>query len=134
MKISTPEPEVETDPILPMINVVFLLLIFFMLAGALHRIEALDIAPPVSESEIQEVDKDTVVLVSADGRLAFGDTEIDELDLQLKILDLLAAQPEVKIRLKADGQADARRVIEVMKLLSSVGVEEIVMLTLKPKS
>ncbi|WP_282605556.1 biopolymer transporter ExbD [Pelagibius sp. Alg239-R121] len=133
MKISAPEPEAESDPILPMINVVFLLLIFFMLAGALHRIEAFDVEPPVSESELPEVDQDSVVLVSADGRLAFGDDELDELDLQLKVLDLLAAQPEAKIRLKADGQVDARRVIEVMELLSSVGVDEVLMLTLEPE-
>lgn len=133
MKIRAPDPEVQTDPILPMINVVFLLLIFFMLAGALHRIEALDVEPPVSASERSEVDQDAVVLVGADGRLAFGDTELDELDLQLRVLDLLAAQPETEIRLKADSRVEADRVIEVMELLSGVGVDEVIMLTLEPK-
>ena len=133
MQINAPESAVEGDPILPMINVVFLLLIFFMLAGSLTRIDALDVEPPTSQSELLDVDQDSVVLVSADGRLAMGDSELDDLDMQLKVLDFLDKYPGSVIRLKADGRVEAGRVIEVMELLSNVGVSEVVMLTLEPE-
>jgi len=48
-------PERRPDPteerVLPLINVVFLLLIFFMLAGSLSVTEPFDIEPPASQSQ-----------------------------------------------------------------------------------
>jgi len=133
MEIRPPESDYQPDPILPMINVVFLLLIFFMLAGALHAIDVLDVEPPRSESDLPRAELDSVVLVGADGRLAMGEHEVDELDLQLKVQDLLATRPDAVIRLKADGEVAATRVVEVMELLAAVGVEQVMMLTLEPE-
>ena len=103
MEIRPPDSGYHPDPILPMINVVFLLLIFFMLAGALHAIDVLDVDPPRSDSELPRSELESVVLVAADGRLAMGESELDELDVQLKVQDLLAESPDTVIRLKADG-------------------------------
>ncbi len=118
---------------LPLINVVFLLLIFFMLTGALHAIDYFELRPPTSTSEASAHTDFPVVLVNSAGELAIDNEAVDEVDLQLKILDTLAERPDVVVRLKADGEVDAVRVVEVMELLEAVGVQLVILLTLEPE-
>ncbi len=122
----------EPDTILPLINVVFLLLIFFIMTGAMHAVDYFNVNPPSSSSEIQGSLDDTVILVSSDGRIAIDNKEVDEADLQLSILDKLAANAGAAVRIKADGRVDAARVVEVMELIEAVGVRRVMLLTLEP--
>ena len=133
MQLPSPERGPEQDNLLPLINVVFLLLIFFMLTGALHAIDFFDLRPPTSASEAAAEDNFPVILVNSAGELAIDNVAVDEMDLQLKILDTLAERPDVVVRLKADGQVDAVRVVEVMELLEAVGVQLVILLTLEPE-
>lgn len=133
MQLPAPEHGPEQDNLLPLINIVFLLLIFFMLTGALHAIDYFELRPPTSASEAAAQDDFPVVLVNSAGELAIDNVAVDETDLQLKILDTLAERPDVVVRLKADGQVDAVRVVEVMELLEAVGVQLVILLTLEPE-
>lgn len=132
MKFQQPALEEETDPILPLINVVFLLLIFFIMTGALTAVDFFNVNPPSSNSEAGAVLDDTVILVSSDGRLAIDNKEVDDVDLQLSISDKLAERADGTVRIKADGRADAARVVEVMELIEAVGVRRVLLLTLEP--
>ncbi len=133
MQIPSPEREPEQVNMLPLINVVFLLLIFFMLTGALHAIDYFELRPPTSTSEAAAQDDFPVVLVNSIGEIAIDNVAVDEMDLQLKILDTLSERPDVVVRLKADGEVDAVRVVEVMELLEAVGVQLVILLTLEPE-
>ena len=95
------------ENVVPLINVVFLLLIFFIMTGAMHAVDYFNVNPPSSSSEIQGSLDDTVILVGSDGRIAIDNKEVDEADLQLSILDKLAANAGTVVRIKADGRADA---------------------------
>ena len=74
---------------------------------------------------------ETVILVSADGRLAIDNQEVDEVDLQLSVSDKLALGAGRTFRIKADGRVDASRVVEVMELIEAVGVRSVMLLTLE---
>ncbi len=132
MQLPIRKQEEEADTILPLINVVFLLLIFFIMTGAMHAVDYFNVNPPSSSSEIQGSLDDTVILVSSDGRIAIDNKEVDEADLQLSILDKLAANAGAVVRIKADGRADAARVVEIMELIEAVGVGRVMLLTLEP--
>ena len=124
--------EEEPDSILPLINVVFLLLIFFIMTGALHAVDYFNVNPPSSSSEFQTSLDDTIILVGGDGRVAIDNKEVDEVDLQLSVSDKLAANAGAIFRIKADGRVDAARVVEVMELIEAVGVRRVMLLTLEP--
>jgi biopolymer transport protein ExbD len=124
----------EPDNILPLVNVVFLLLIFFMLTGAIHAVDYFDVTPPVSTSEETLLVNETVILVNADGRLSIDGKEVDAIDLQLSVSDKLAQQTELEVRLKADGNVDAVTVVKVMEWLEAVGVRHLNLLTLEPET
>ncbi len=132
MQLQFGKQEEEPDTILPLINVVFLLLIFFIMTGALHAVDYFNVNPPSSSSEFQASLDDTVILVGADGRVAIDNKEVDEVDLQLSVSDKLAANAGAVFRIKADGRVDAVRVVEVMELIEAVGVRRVMLLTLEP--
>ena len=125
-------PQEEPDTILPLINVVFLLLIFFIMTGALHAVDFFNVDPPTSTSDAAGSLDQTVILIGGDGRIAIGNQEVDETDLQLTVSDRLAANADAIIRIKADGRVDAVRVVEIMELIEAVGVRRVLLLTLGP--
>lgn len=129
MRFAPPRPRSDDERILPLINVVFLLLIFFMLAGRLAASDPFQIAPPHSASEGASAAQDLVVLIGADGRLALDGTIMDEAALQSALADRLSAHKDTKLHLKADSRAEATRVVAVMELLRESGVEKLKLLT-----
>ena len=116
--------------ITPLIDVVFILLVFFMLAGAIERPETLDIEPPQSDSELLSEVEDVVILVSSDGSVAFMERVMrDDGELVRTATVWFATRPDSSIQLKADSEADAARVIEVMELLREAGAQYLVLIT-----
>ena len=117
-----------------MINLAFLLLIFFMLAGSLHTAVPFEVDAPTSRSGTPGDPQDAVVLIDREGRLAFGDEELDAEGLHDAVLVRVAEEPGLVVHLKADGRTPATRVIEMMELMRDAGVKRLVLLTLRPES
>lgn len=130
MKIVAKRERQDLVNITPLIDVVFILLVFFMLAGAIERPPALDVSPPSSESELSSNEEDVVILISKDGSIAFqGDVMRSDEELVRTATIWFASRPESSIQLKADAEAEAARVIEVMELLREAGAQYLVLLT-----
>ena len=130
MRLARKRPRNEDDRILPLINVVFLLLIFFMLAGRLAASDPFQIDPPVSLSEGKVAVEDLLVQVGAEGRLALNGQEMSEDGLGQAVAERLAEGTPAPVRLKADGTVDATRVVAIMEILKDAGVETVQLLTL----
>jgi biopolymer transport protein ExbD len=117
--------------ILPLINVVFLLLIFFMLAGRLTQAAPFSVEPPVSqeaaaaERPTPEAPREAAVLVAADGRLALNGRPLEPAALKAALAAQLAAHPNLPVSLKADGDAEAAAVVAVMETLRDAGVRRL---------
>lgn len=120
----------DDERILPLVNVVFLLLIFFMIAGQLAASDPFDIAPPLSTSEGPAGTQELLVLVGADGRLALDGETLSEVDFKAALTERLSDGAAPSVRMKADGGAEANQVVAVMELLRGAGVERLTLLTL----
>lgn len=129
MRFEPPRPRNEDERVLPLINVVFLLLIFFMLAGRLSASDPFQVEPPRSSAESPTEAQETVVLVAPDGRLALDGQVLDEPALSQAVAERLRSDPATQVRLKADGRADAAEVVRIMELLRDAGVERLKLLT-----
>lgn len=127
MRFEPSRPKTGEERVLPLINVVFLLLIFFMLAGRLAAVDPFRTEPPRSASEGLTREHDMVVHVGADGRLALDGAIMDAAELRGAVARHGTSQT---VRLESDGEAEAVRVVAVMELLRAAGVEEIDLLTL----
>lgn len=120
------------DAILPLTNVVFLLLIFFMLAGRLAIPEPFTIQPPRSTSD-QSADHSGIdVQIGRDGKLALdGDTQSMDA-LQAAVAERLSQTPETAIRLRADSATRSARVVNVMQHLHAAGARRLRLITVSP--
>ena len=121
------------ESILPLTNVVFLLLIFFMLAGRLASPEAFDIQPPVSTSEAQARRDGLEIQLSAGGDIAIDGQAVDLDALEARVGEQIEANPALALRLKADGAGDATRVVAVMQALRDAGGEKLRLITIAPE-
>ena len=113
--------------VLPLINVVFLLLIFFMLAGQFASEGPFPIMPTESSSETEPGEQDLIVVIGPDGTIATGDRHATIDDLP----GLLAARTDGQstVWLRSDAGAEAVRVIDVMHAIRDAGIEEVRLLT-----
>jgi biopolymer transport protein ExbD len=130
MRFAPPRPRRDEERILPLINVVFLLLIFFMVAGRFTLSDPWHIEPPRSASEGIAQARELVVMVGADGRLALDGVEMDDAGLEDALRARLADTDPSLVRLKADGRVEATRVVGVMELLRDAGASRLRLLTL----
>lgn len=129
MRFEPPRPRNEEERVLPLINVVFLLLIFFMLAGRIAASDPFEVAPPRSASEGAVQRHDMLVLIDAEGRLALDGEIMTKAALQEAVADRIAGNRQVRVRLKADGRAEAAGVVALMQTLRESGVERLKLLT-----
>lgn len=130
MRFNPPRLESDDERILPLINVVFLLLIFFMLAGKLAVIDPVEVTPPRSASEGTIDTRELVIAVGANGDLAFDGERIDRASLEGTVAERLIGGTDLRIWLKADSQTDTVRVIAIMEILREAGVERLKLLTI----
>ncbi|MEM6827227.1 MAG: biopolymer transporter ExbD [Pseudomonadota bacterium] len=113
----------------PLIDVVFILLVFFMLAGSIEPEDAFPVTPAASLSEKRGDIQDLVVLVSKEGEVAINDKAIARGELEPEIRRILTEQAEALIQLKPDAGAKAKEVIAIMEDIRSGGAAYIVLLT-----
>jgi biopolymer transport protein ExbD len=119
----------DDERILPLINVVFLLLIFFMLAGRLAVSDPLAIEPPHSASQGEPLVRDVQILIAKDGRLALDGAVMSDAELGARLAERMSAEADATYSLKADGGVEADRVIAVMELMRGAGVENLTLFT-----
>jgi biopolymer transport protein ExbD len=129
MKFALPVLE-EDDGIqmAPMIDMVFLLLIFFMAASHLNQLEKVEIEVPVARHAAVPddlLDRRTIT-IQADGSLYLGNRPGVLEEITPLVRKELAAAPMLKIYVRADERVRHRRVREVMKACADAGAAEVI--------
>ena len=119
----------DDERVLPLINVVFLLLIFFMLTGRLSTPDQFETEPPASSSRTSVPQLRIEVIAALDGRLAIEGKAVTEPEFIGAVRKSLAEAGTSEVRFKADGQIPAARVIEILDNLGKAGVEKLYLVT-----
>ncbi len=115
----------------PLINVVFQLLVFFMLSSTFVVQSSIQIETPVAEgSEALEQKDLTVTLQYGDGgpdgkgRVYVDNNEITSwAELSNRIADEMATRPEAMVLIRPDARIETGRLVQVLGIATSVGVE-----------
>lgn len=105
--------------VLPLINVVFILLVFFLLAGRIAMPEAHDIAPPTSSLAPDTPADPAAIEVTANGDIRYAGA-IGDLAAIAHAIAAHAADTPATIRAHRD--APAGRVVEAAAALRRAGV------------
>ncbi|WP_019590791.1 biopolymer transporter ExbD [Thioalkalivibrio sp. ALE20] len=123
-------PHNDDESILPLINIVFLLLIFFMVAGQLSAVDPFEVEPVESAVDGQPGPDEFMVIVGTEGRLAVNQDEIDLEGMARLVGEHLQRHGDAaRVRVKADGRAEAVEVVGILERLREAGVERIDLLT-----
>jgi biopolymer transport protein ExbD len=119
--------EEATINLTPMIDVVFLLVIFFMVGShfgeAEGRIEVN--VPGVGElRSMTRVPDERLVEVTGDGLITLDNTIVSEQQLADQLRFARSQYPDIKVAVRGDGQSSFQRVAEVLQVIRSTGVTQ----------
>ena len=115
--------------VVPLIDVIFQLLIFFLMAGTIQIMDALPVSPPLAESGKVVDEGSIVILLGADGKIMVNDKLITMSDIIPTVSDKLKHFPLLTITLKADQGLKAKQLIEVMEYVQAAGGQNISLVT-----
>lgn len=120
MDLSEPTRRRSGESIVPMINVVFLLLIFFLMTSQLATPAPFEVTPPEAQAEAQ-AEAEPILYVSRDGRIAFDGRE------GAQAIRALAGQRAGGgvIQLRADAGLEAARLAAILRDLSQAGLSRV---------
>ena len=114
--------------VLPLINVVFLLMVFFMLVGSMSARDVLKIEPAQAQQLTLADARSGTLVIAADGRLGWGQ-QIFELDqLKARAATWQARHGGQTLEVKADAALEARIVVDILGTLRDVGIVQVKLL------
>lgn len=117
--------------IVPMIDIMLFLLVFFMLS-TLHMTEtsAVRVALPQASTATAETSPNVVTLtVTAEGKVLFGTETLPSANLEMQIQNALQNDGNTIFVLRGDRRADYGQVIAVLDTLKRLGARRISMAT-----
>ena len=118
------EPVIELTPV---IDMVFLLLIFFLVATTFQQAEReIQIALPAAESAgpISAALREIVINVSQDGSLIVGGAAMTLEGLRSLVSDAIERNPEQKVSVRGDREASYGVIARVLDVCKASGVSE----------
>ena len=111
----------------PIIDMVFLLLIFFLVATTFHQTEReMKIALPAASSAgpISTALREIIINVDLEGTIIISGKTIEPEDLRTIITDALVLNPEQKITVRGDQNTAYSNIIRVLDICKGSGVQE----------
>ncbi|MFN7175494.1 MAG: ExbD/TolR family protein [Thermaurantiacus sp.] len=129
MRFARTREKPELVQLTALIDCVFILLVFFMLAGSIRPTDAFPVDVAASRAQIFGDEREAVILIRPDGAVALGDRAMTRPELLATVAEIVRQQPDALVQLKADGDTDADLVIGLMEDLRESGVGYLVLLT-----
>jgi biopolymer transport protein ExbD len=127
VRLARPERRRRPETIIALIDVVFFLLVFFMLVGRMDATAPFEVLPPVARSGSDMPGGGVTVSIAADGRLALDGVGRERAALLDALAEALREAPEVLVRINADRGAELRRVLPLVGEIEALGAREVVL-------
>ena len=135
MKFQSRQPEPASMQLAPMIDIVFLLLIFFIVTWQFTRSETeLSVSVPTAQegAEPQRQVGEIVINILADGTVRIEGGTVDLEQLLVKLAKIAGEFKNQPVRIRGDGSVDYQRVVEVIDTCQKAGIWNISFATQRP--
>ncbi len=119
----------------PMIDVVFLLLIFFIVTWKSAKLERdMDISVPAAEETTDQPSTvaEIIVNVRQDGTIIVNGSELSEEDLLAKLNLISQDFPDQAVILRGSSEAQFQNIIKVLDQIKKAGIWNVAFATTKP--
>jgi biopolymer transport protein ExbD len=121
------------DNVIPLINVVFLMLIFFMIAGQISKSDAVKTLPPESINDQRIADVPGIeLLVASDGALFIDDRPVDMAQLSEQVSRAFrqaGSSDRFQVTVKADRALPVSRLQSVLGEIGKSGIVRVSLVT-----
>ena len=119
----------------PLIDVVFLLLIFFMVSSTFDRHAKLKVQLPQADAQLQQnVDNPIVLSIDSKGKYYIDDRQLvnEQLDtLKAALKKTVGKRSNVTLLLRADGNATHQSVVRAMDAAAQLGLTKLSIATVE---
>lgn len=123
-----------TINITSLIDVMFLLLIFFMVSSVFRDTIGLDITLPAATTATEQQEAPNDIFITSDGSITFQDREgLTLAGLEEALEVLLKKDPEARMALTADAQASYEDFVAVIDTARKAGGAKLIIHTAPPK-
>ena len=136
MKFRNAGPEPAGFQLAPMIDIVFLLLIFFIVTWQFSRSEMdLKVSVPTSTEgrDNKRSLREIIINVRDDGTMIVDGKALTEEEVLSKLAVIVRLDENQPVRLRGDGGADWQTMVEVIDIVERAGIWNISFATQKPK-
>ncbi len=132
MKLKRRRQAREFETIITLIDVVFFLLVFFMLIGRMDATAPFDVTPPVARTGHDMPTGGITVSVSPTGDLAMNGNAIAWSELALQLGRVAPAND--RLRINAHHAALTRDILPLISLGETAGFDEVILVVSPPNS
>ena len=127
-----PRPRLKVEiPLTPLIDIVFLLLIYFLLTTNFLVDEGIKIKLPQAKASAPQTEKEITVYVDRQGRAFLGKQEIPLDQLFTRLKEMIGDQKDKLVVVKADRAVMLNRVVKVMDIAKAAGAGRLCLATEK---
>jgi|TARA_B110000305_G_C19376114_1_gene607063 biopolymer transport protein ExbD len=120
--------------IAPLIDIVFLLLIFFMLASEFTDFKTIDmVSPNQSNKEINKTKLPIIIELSENGIININNKEIAFNKLSIIVDDMLTNKKINKVVISTPNETKVNVLIKIVDIIRSLGIENIALITKENK-
>ena len=120
--------------LVPLINIVFLLLIFFMLSGTIAKKDFFHVEPPSSYTSADAESPELTILISDKNEISYNEDFISKIELKNILSNLKKTHNIEEVLIKADENSNAGNLSEVIKIIRSSGIERAAIVTKSHKN
>lgn len=135
MKFSSRQPEAAAMQLAPMIDIVFLLLIFFIVTWQFSKDEKdLEVAVPTAEegADLTRTKGEIIINILADGVIRVEGSTVNLPQLRKKLADIARQYENQPVRVRGDGAVPYQRIVEVIDTCQKAGIWNISFATQRP--
>lgn len=118
-------------PLTSLIDIVFLLLLYFLLTTKFMVEEGIDIHPPQANASKTQTESEVTVYVDAKGRIYLQKEEVSLHDLFEKLKDAIGKSEDALVVIKADRDVVLNRAVQVMDVAKAAGAGRLSLATEK---
>ncbi|MEM7790006.1 MAG: biopolymer transporter ExbD [Verrucomicrobiota bacterium] len=126
------KPPEEDFPMTPMIDMVFLLLVFFMTVSTIAKVDQL-IEMDLAESSESDVPEDTsnrvTISIGPEGFIHVASSRVSLEEMKNGLGEELEANPDLQIHLRADATTPYSKIKEILKSCAEVGAYQVIYAT-----
>jgi biopolymer transport protein ExbD len=134
MHFRRPAPFKIAIDIAPLVDVVFLLVIFFAASTTFLETSGIQLDLPSSTSTAERETEEITVFLASDGSLEFEGEQVDTSSLGGKLQQALEGQTRRVVVLRADTKTPHGEVVRVMDVIREAGAEALTIAARSPSA